>query len=66
MSNWAGGVLTEAGRVLQAKVETGVTLNLTKIKLGDGTESMSAVDTLTDLVSPKCVLASARQRQTTR
>lgn len=57
MSNWSGGVLTAAGRELQAKVETGVTLNLTKIKLGDGTESMEAVDTLTDLVAPKCVLA---------
>lgn len=56
MSQWAGGVLTAAGRVLQAKVESGTTLTLTKIKLGDGTESMSAVDNLTDLVSPKAIL----------
>lgn len=56
MSQWAGGVLTAAGRVLQAKVESGTTLTLTKIKLGDGTETMSAVDNLTDLVSPKAVL----------
>lgn len=56
MSNWAGGVLTQAGRELQAKVETGIPLNLTKIKLGDGTESMEAVDSLTDLMSPKYVL----------
>ncbi|MCR5175687.1 MAG: phage tail protein [Anaerovibrio sp.] len=56
MSQWAGGVLTAAGRALQAKVEIGATLSLTRIKLGDGTESMSAVDALTDLVSPKTVL----------
>ena len=57
MSNWAGGVLTAAGRTLQAKVEAGTTaLILTKIKLGDGTESMDAVDNLTDLVGPKAVL----------
>lgn len=57
MSNWAGGVLTAAGRVLQAKVEAGTTaLILTKIKLGDGTEGMDAVDNLTDLVGPKAVL----------
>lgn len=65
MSNWAGGVLTAAGRTLQAKVEAMQTsLQITKIKLGDGTESMSAVDNLTDLVSPKIELgvSSATQR----
>ncbi|WP_297965661.1 phage tail protein [uncultured Anaerovibrio sp.] len=57
MSNWSGGVLTAAGRTLQAKVEAGTTpLVLTKIKLGDGTESMDAVDNLTDLVGAKAVL----------
>lgn len=57
MSQWAGGVLTAAGRALQAKVEAGTTaLVLTKIKLGDGTESMDAVDNLTDLVGAKAVL----------
>ena len=57
MSNWAGGVLTAAGRALQAKVEAGTTaLVLTKIKLGDGTEGMDAVDNLTDLVGAKAVL----------
>jgi hypothetical protein len=45
-----------AGRELQAKVETGIPLNLTRIKLGDGTESMEAVDMLTDLVNPRCIL----------
>ncbi|MBR2143765.1 phage tail protein, partial [Anaerovibrio sp.] len=57
MSQWAGGVLTAAGRALQAKVEAGTTaLVLTKIKLGDGTEGMDAVDNLTDLVGAKAVL----------
>ncbi|WP_303815311.1 glycosyl hydrolase family 28-related protein [Selenomonas ruminantium] len=56
MSHWAGGVLTAAGRELQVKVEGGVTLKLTKIKLGDGTESMAAVDGMVDLISPKAVL----------
>ena len=57
MSQWAGGVLTAAGRALQAKVEAGTTaLILTKINLGDGTESMDAVDDLTDLVGAKAVL----------
>ena len=68
MSNWAGGVLTAAGRVLQAKVEAGLTsLDITKIKLGDGTESMSAVDSLTDLVSPKVTMgvSSATQEDQT-
>jgi hypothetical protein len=57
MSQWAGGVLTAAGRALQAKVEAGTTLNITKVKLGDGTENMSQVDSLTNLVSPKVELA---------
>ena len=53
MANWTGGVLTAAGKALQAKVEAGATLELTRLKLGDGTESSSAIETLTDLVSPK-------------
>lgn len=68
MSNWAGGVLTAAGRTLQAKVEAGLTsLDITKIKLGDGTESMSAVDSLIDLVSPKVTMgvSSATQEDQT-
>ena len=57
MSNWAGGVLTEAGRVLQAKVEAmKSSLQITKIKLGDGLETMEEVDSLTDLVSPQVSL----------
>ncbi len=53
MANWTGGQLTAAGKALQAKVEAGATLELTRLKLGDGEESASDIDSLTDLVSPK-------------
>ena len=53
MANWTGGQLTAAGKALQAKVEAGATLELTRLKLGDGTESASDIDALTDLVAPK-------------
>ena len=57
MSNWAGAQLTAAGRALQAKVIAGVCkLELTKVKLGDGSESGSDIDVMTDLRSPKSVL----------
>ena len=56
MANWTGGRLTKAGRDLQIKVEAGrCKLELTKIKLGDGTEGVDATDNLTDLVGPKAV-----------
>ncbi|WP_298594729.1 phage tail protein [uncultured Mitsuokella sp.] len=55
MANWTGGQLTKAGRDLQIKVEAGAKLELTKIKLGDGTEGADGVDTLTDLVGAKAV-----------
>ncbi len=58
MANWTGGVLTAAGRALQAKVTAGLTkLQLTRIKLGDGTESGSDVDSMTDLRSVKSSLS---------
>lgn len=54
MSNWAGGILTAAGRELQAKIEAGATpLIITKMKLGDGSETIDEVDDLIDLVQPK-------------
>ena len=56
MSNWSGGIMTAAGRALQAKVEAGTKLELTHVKLGDGTETGDAVDELTDLVGGKAVL----------
>ncbi len=57
MANWAGAQLTAAGRALQAKAIAGVCkLELTKVKLGDGSESGTDIDTMTDLRSPKSVL----------
>ena len=54
MGNWAGGVLTKAGRELQAKVEAGLTsLDITKIKLGDGLETLDDVDDLIDLAGAR-------------
>ena len=56
MANWTGGRLTKAGNDLQIKVEAGLCkLELTKIKLGDGTEGLDAIETMTDLVGPKAV-----------
>ena len=56
MANWTGGRLTKAGNDLQIKVEAGMCkLELTKIKLGDGTEGLDAIETMTDLVGPKAV-----------
>lgn len=56
MANWTGGIMTAAGRALQAKVEAGTPLQLTKIKLGDGIENADGIDQLTDLVGAKATL----------
>lgn len=53
MANWTGTLLTKAGQILQAKVETGVVLDITKMKFGDGQESLNEALELTDLKSPK-------------
>ena len=62
MPNWNGMILTNKGRVLQAKVEAGETLSLTKLKLGSGIigEGQS-LETLTDLVSPEQNLGIAEK-----
>lgn len=52
MPNWSGGVLTAKGRALQAKVEAGQTLTITKMKLGSGTPDPEEIDNLTDLKQP--------------
>lgn len=57
MSEWTPHVLTAAGRRLQAKVEAGLTLALTRMKLGSGQETIDEVDTLVDLVSVETELA---------
>lgn len=55
MSNWNGAVLTKKGLALQARVEAGETkLNLTKLKLGDGTPT--DLENMTDLARPVQVL----------
>lgn len=56
MPNWAGGVLTAKGRALQAKVEAGQTLELTKMKLGSGTPEQEEIDNLTDLKQPQNIM----------
>lgn len=55
-------ILTNKGRVLQAKVEAGETLSLTKLKLGSGIigEGQS-LEALTDLVSPEQNLGIAEK-----
>lgn len=54
MSNWSGNWVTRRGRELLAKVgKGGNKLEFTKMKLGDGTETLDAVDELNDLVGPK-------------
>lgn len=56
MANWNGGILTNKGRALAAKVEAGTCkLAFTKMKVGDG--SPSRVESLTDLVSPKQIIS---------
>ena len=62
MPNWNGMILTNKGRVLQAKVEAGETLSLTKLKLGSGIigEGQS-LEALTDLVSPEQNLGIAEK-----
>ena len=54
MANWNGWILTKKGRALQAKVETGIELNITKMKLGSGVlPEGQNLEELTDLVKPE-------------
>lgn len=55
MADFKGGVLTDLGKALAAKVEAGkCKLQFTKMKVGDG--SPSFIESMTDLASPKKVL----------
>lgn len=57
MPNWSGMILTKKGLNLQAKVEAGVTLNFTKMKVGDGILGPGqTLENLSDLISPKQTL----------
>jgi len=54
MADFRGTILTQRGRNLLAKAQTGTTLTFTKIKLGDGLWPSNTDPTqLNDLVSPK-------------
>ena len=56
MADFKGGVLTNLGKALAAKVEAGkCKFQFTKMKVGDGTPS--SIELMTDLASPKKVLA---------
>lgn len=53
MANWNGLLLTNKGIALQAKVQAGTQLHITKIKLGSGVvPSGTDIKTLTDLIAP--------------
>ncbi len=52
MPNWAGYAYTKKGRALQAKVEAGAILEITKVVLGDG-GIPADIENMNDLVSPK-------------
>lgn len=54
MANWNGLQLTNKGIALQAKVQAGTQLQITKLKLGSGVvPSGTDVKTLTDLIAPE-------------
>lgn len=54
MPNWSGLILTQQGRQLQAKVEAGTKLAITKLKLGSGVlPEGKQIEELRDLVTPK-------------
>nr|DAW25793.1 MAG TPA: Baseplate wedge protein [Caudoviricetes sp.] len=54
MANWNGLQMTNKGIALQAKVEAGATLTITKLKIGSGVLSSGTdIKTLTDLISPE-------------
>lgn len=54
MTEYMGLTLTKKGRSLQAKAQTGVKLEFTKVMLGDGLlPAGTAIDSLTKLIAPK-------------
>lgn len=54
MANWNGLQLTNKGIALQAKVQAGTQLHITKLKLGSGVvPSGTDIKTLTDLIEPE-------------
>lgn len=60
MSNWGKPVLTKKGLLLQAKVDAGTQMTLTKCKLGSGKlESGQSLEDLTDLIKAEQTLGIA-------
>lgn len=53
MAYFNNGVLTKAGRALQAKAETGIPLKITKYKVGSGIVAADEIDGMTDLKEPR-------------
>lgn len=60
MSNWGKPVLTKKGLLLQAKVDAGAEMSLTKCKLGSGElPSGQSLEDLTELITPVQTLGIA-------
>ncbi|MBO8136812.1 MAG: hypothetical protein H0Z40_01540 [Desulfotomaculum sp.] len=57
MGAFGGLILTNKGRALQSKAQTGTQLNFTKVKIGDGELSGQSILELNDLISPKMDLS---------
>ncbi len=53
MANFSKAILTSKGQQLQAKVQSGIKLNFTKMALGNGNVGDTPISTLTDLISKK-------------
>lgn len=57
MADYQGVLLTEKGRALLAKAQTGSVLRFTRVKIGDGEiQSGESLELLNDLVNPKLSL----------
>jgi hypothetical protein len=55
-------ILTNRGRVLQAKAQTGVALQFTAIKIGDGQLAGQSIPTLTGLINLKMTLGIGKMQ----
>ena len=53
MANFKEVRLTKAGRILQAKAETGTPLKLTRFKIGSGQMTWEEADVAIDLKEPR-------------
>lgn len=53
MGAFGGMIITNKGRALQAKAQTGIELKYTRIKVGDGKLGGQSIPTLNDLISAK-------------